>query len=266
MAAETLFTVSGSVGGDHSVLGSGTGDGLFNEASVTPPMIGFDATPTIGFGDDGDPSAPLHPSLLGQGATFTLGGASLFAAAGTSSTNAPANPAPIGTGNNIVSAPDANGTTASDGFLIHSDPGPSGAMGASGAGASGQGGGSTTDTIGGTSGGIVFNNTFEASVSAAYKANIISAEQTIQSLWNNNITINLDFNSQAAGTNTFLATNSLVTISRFHLCGAESSAPVVRTRCRQPTRISRVAPTGTSPGLTRGCWGSPTPRPIPTTP
>src|SRR5258708_8415446 len=146
MAADTLFTVSGSVSGNYSVFGSGTGDGLFNEVNVTPPMIGFDATPTIGFGDDGDPSAPLHPALLGQGATFTLGG---------SSTNAPANPAPIGINNATVSAAstDAPAETGSA-VVLNSDPGagPSGGMGASSADpGNAPGPGAATHTLRGTS-------------------------------------------------------------------------------------------------------------------
>ena len=56
--------------------------------------------------------------------------------------------------------------------------------------------------------GLTFNNTFEASVSNAFKANILTAEQTVANTWTGNVTLNFDFNAQAAGTNNFLATNN----------------------------------------------------------
>src|SRR5258708_4550219 len=57
---------------------------------------------------------------------------------------------------------------------------------------------------------MVFNNTFTAAANAnaAYKACIISAEQLIQSLWTNNITLNLTFDAQNNGATGNLASNS----------------------------------------------------------
>ena len=57
-------------------------------------------------------------------------------------------------------------------------------------------------------GGIVFNNTFGAGVSAAYKSCVLAAEAQISSLWTNPVTLNLEFDAVAQGTNGFLATNS----------------------------------------------------------
>ena len=65
----------------------------------------------------------------------------------------------------------------------------------------------TSDEVSFAGTGIVFNNTFTANVTPAYKNCILAAEQTIASEWTNSITINLEFDAQASGTNTFAATN-----------------------------------------------------------
>ena len=55
--------------------------------------------------------------------------------------------------------------------------------------------------------GIVFNNTYAANVSQAYKNDVLAAEQDIASHWSNSTTINLKFNAQAEGLNGTLASN-----------------------------------------------------------
>jgi hypothetical protein len=65
----------------------------------------------------------------------------------------------------------------------------------------------TAETVAFAGGGIVFNNTFTANVTQSYKNCIIAAEQDIASGWTNAITVNLVFDAQANGTNTFGATN-----------------------------------------------------------
>ena len=50
MAAEKPYTASGSVNGSYSLFG-GTGEGLFNEASAAPPIIGFDTRQDVVSGD-----------------------------------------------------------------------------------------------------------------------------------------------------------------------------------------------------------------------
>jgi len=56
--------------------------------------------------------------------------------------------------------------------------------------------------------GIVFNNTFAASVTQAYKNDILAAEQDIASHWSNSITLNIKFDAQAQGQTGDLASNS----------------------------------------------------------
>src|SRR5262249_22071197 len=62
------------------------------------------------------------------------------------------------------------------------------------------------DTFAGS--GIVFNNTFTANVTAAYKTCILNAEADIARHWTDNATITVSFDAQNAGTNNFLATNN----------------------------------------------------------
>ena len=73
------------------------------------------------------------------------------------------------------------------------------------AGASGD----ITESVSFANSSLVFNNTFTANVSLAYKNAVLAAEQDLASHWSNSITLNLKFDAQASGTNgTFLATNS----------------------------------------------------------
>ena len=67
--------------------------------------------------------------------------------------------------------------------------------------------GSTTETVTFAGSGIVFNDTFDASVSQAYKNCILSAEQTIATEWTNSVTINEEFSARAQGLNGELASN-----------------------------------------------------------
>ena len=67
--------------------------------------------------------------------------------------------------------------------------------------------GTITETVTFAGSGIVFNNTFDASVTQAYKNCIVSAEQNIASEWTNSVTINEEFTAQAEGKNGELASN-----------------------------------------------------------
>ena len=55
--------------------------------------------------------------------------------------------------------------------------------------------------------GIVFNDTFDASVSQTYKSCVLSAEQAIATEWTNSVTINEEFSAQAQGLDGELASN-----------------------------------------------------------
>jgi hypothetical protein len=67
----------------------------------------------------------------------------------------------------------------------------------------------TTDTMSFAGSGMIFNNTFTANVTPAYMNCVLSAEQMIASEFTNSITINLEFDAQALGTNTYGAINRL---------------------------------------------------------
>ena len=81
-------------------------------------------------------------------------------------------------------------------------------LASSGIGGGGGAEGATTELTSFAGSGIVFNNTFEASVTAPFKANILAAEQQIARLWTNSITLNLDFKDVNQGNNGFLAFNN----------------------------------------------------------
>ena len=67
--------------------------------------------------------------------------------------------------------------------------------------------GSTTETVTFAGSGIVFNDTFDASVSQPYKNCVLSAEQAIATEWTNPVTINEEFSAQAQGLDGELASN-----------------------------------------------------------
>jgi autotransporter passenger strand-loop-strand repeat protein len=69
-------------------------------------------------------------------------------------------------------------------------------------------GGATQDTVTVSGSGLKFNNTFESSVTASFKAAIIAAEKELAGLWTNSVTLNLDFNAANNGNNGDLASNS----------------------------------------------------------
>ncbi len=68
--------------------------------------------------------------------------------------------------------------------------------------------GATTEIVTFAGSGITFNNTFEKGVTAAFKANILTAEQDIATLWTDTITLTFDFVEKAEGKNGNLAGNS----------------------------------------------------------
>ena len=67
--------------------------------------------------------------------------------------------------------------------------------------------GSLTETVTFAGSGIVFDDTFDASVTQAYKNCILSAEQTIATDWTNSVTVNEEFRAKAEGQNGDLASN-----------------------------------------------------------
>jgi Hint domain-containing protein len=73
---------------------------------------------------------------------------------------------------------------------------------------SGPGPGATTDITTFSGSGIQFSNTFEASVSAAFMANILTAEQDVHNLWTDNVTLTFDFRATSPGQNGQLASNN----------------------------------------------------------
>ncbi len=108
---------------------------------------------------------------------------------------------PIGSDGNVpilLALPMAHGTSSETGSGIGSQTATSTA-------------GFTSDIVSFAGSGIVFDNTFTASVSAAYETCILAAEKIIASEWTNSITINLEFTAKAEGTNGTLASNSWAT-------------------------------------------------------
>ena len=65
----------------------------------------------------------------------------------------------------------------------------------------------TGETVTFAGSGIVFNNSYTANVTQAYKNDILAAEQDIASHWTNSVTINVTFDAQAEGLNGNLASN-----------------------------------------------------------
>src|SRR6516165_1490417 len=90
---------------------------------------------------------------------------------------------------------------------------------------------------------ITFNNTYTAAVAGnqAYLNCISAAENFISSNWTNSITLNITWDAQNAGTNTFLASNSwpaFVNASVTRPCGARlRPMQTIRMR-RQPSPAS----------------------------
>jgi len=66
----------------------------------------------------------------------------------------------------------------------------------------------TTQTVGTSGSGLVFHNTYTANCSQQYINCIVAAEQQLERLWTNSVSINITFDEVAKGTNGFLATNS----------------------------------------------------------
>jgi hypothetical protein len=66
----------------------------------------------------------------------------------------------------------------------------------------------TTQTVSTSGSGLVFHNTYTANCSQQYINCIVAAEQQLERLWTNSVTINITFDEVAKGTNDFLATNS----------------------------------------------------------
>jgi hypothetical protein len=66
----------------------------------------------------------------------------------------------------------------------------------------------TTQTVSTSGSSLVFHNTYTANCSQQYINCIVAAEQQLERLWTNSVTINITFDEVAKGTNDFLATNS----------------------------------------------------------
>jgi hypothetical protein len=70
----------------------------------------------------------------------------------------------------------------------------------------------------------VFHNTYTANCSQQYINCIVAAEQQLERLWTNSITINITFDEVAKGTNDFLATNSWTSWVKIKLHSIEECA------------------------------------------
>jgi hypothetical protein len=69
------------------------------------------------------------------------------------------------------------------------------------------GGSLSGETVTFAGSGIVFNNSYTANVTQAYRNDILAAEQDLASHWTNSVTINVTFDAQAQGQNGNLASN-----------------------------------------------------------
>src|ERR1700749_2518200 len=65
----------------------------------------------------------------------------------------------------------------------------------------------STQTVSTAGSGLVFNNTYTANCSQQYISCIVAAENALESLWGNSLTVNVTFDEQASGT----ASNTLAT-------------------------------------------------------
>jgi FG-GAP-like repeat len=65
----------------------------------------------------------------------------------------------------------------------------------------------STSVISSSGSGIVFDNTFDTTVTAAYESAAVAAERLIESEWTNSVTIVVDFTAAALGQNGGLASN-----------------------------------------------------------
>ena len=177
----------------------GSGLDLAQAPSFSPP------TALEGF-PSADP-APGIAAFFGGAAAPTIAAP---VASGVASTSDGA-PAPT------IEAPIATGAAStSDGAAAASDGGPVAMGGASATAATGGApvilaSGFAPETITLAGSGLVFDNTYSASVTAAYRSAIIAAEHFYQSEYTNSVTLDMNFDFAPLGVN-FAAENSFNTV------------------------------------------------------
>ena len=112
----------------------------------------------------------------------------------------------------------------------------------------------TTEIVTFASSGIVFNNTYTANVSAAYKAAILAAEKDLASHWSNSVTINAKFDSKAQGQNGTLASNSFSLLEGISYASLKSA--LAAHTANNPDGLAAVnslLATDPSGGVGQGC-------------
>ena len=110
--------------------------------------------------------------------------------------------------------------------------------------ASGSSSGGTGQITGGSGGGLVFNNTFNSSCTAAYKACVVAAEDELSTLFTNSDTINLSFHEANSGKGNALGNNwaSWKTVSYATLKGALPSSDGLPGSKSGPVRLQELVP------------------------
>jgi hypothetical protein len=218
------ITTKVDIGNDQDLPPDGTSvDGMIVDLRSVDPGIGDIGVGSLGLaasadsGGTADVSGAKPPPPRGSSGGIVLGtgGAGSIGVGGNAASatlvNQPATTDASGSGP-IEATADASGTLGpvSWDIALAGDPG------------SGPGPGATHDVVTFAGSGLTFNNTFEASVTLAYKANILTAEQDLAALFTDNITINEDFLGAANGQNGDLASNSfsIVSVSYTQLKGA----------------------------------------------
>jgi hypothetical protein len=200
-AVEKEDLPSGGSSVDSMVVGVAPVDPAIGDTGVGSP--GLAATADNG-GTAGVPSTRTQPpSPLRSSGVTMLGG----------------DKTPIGgdTADGVVAGSGATSATAGYQTVINSRTtfNPAGTLagtltdtgGVHAPGSSAGLGGQPTDTVSVADSGLVFNNTFEASVTTAFEDNIITAEQDLASLWTNSVTLNLEFTAVDEGNTGDLAFN-----------------------------------------------------------
>jgi cadherin-like protein/VCBS repeat protein/FG-GAP repeat protein len=98
--------------------------------------------------------------------------------------------------------------------------------------------------------GIVFNNTYTANVTQAYKNDILAAEQDIANHWTNSITLNVKFDAVAAGTSgTFLAENSFSLIEGISYATLKNALATHATSADAQAAVASLPATDPSGGI-----------------
>ena len=102
--------------------------------------------------------------------------------------------------------------------------------------------------------GLVFVNTYAAGDTAAYEADIVAAEETLESLFTNKLTLNVTFEESNKGNNGDALSNSWPSFVNVSYATLKSALPAsIDTDLPATIRTRRVARTGPFRKHTRGC-------------